>query len=246
MVGKEEYPDSFTSFTGKLSGNEIIFHFSGQATVYFGEEILQTYPDSIRFLPKGNFSKYAVERHERGECILVNFSADRPVSDKAFVMMPENAEKIGTLFKKIFISWVSKKDGYYFECISLLYKIFSLLQQRNYVPDSHFLKIKPAIEYIHNNFLKEKISTTHLAALCGISESYLKRLFKEKYDTPPKKYIIQLKINHACELLRMGEYTITQAAELCNFSDVYFFSRQFREYLGITPTQFVRKYKSSK
>ena len=41
-------------------------------------------------------------------------------------------------------------------------------------------------------------------------------------------------------------YTVTRIAELCNFSDVYFFCRQFKGHLGITPTQFIKKYKSSK
>ena len=79
-----------------------------------------------------------------------------------------------------------------------------------------------------------------------MGESYFQKLFKEIYGISPKKYIIQLKINHACDLLRLERYTVTQIAELCNFSDVYFFSRQFKEYMGITPTQFIKKYRSSK
>jgi len=53
-------------------------------------------------------------------------------------------------------------------------------------------------------------------------------------------------LHYACELLRLERYSVAQVAELCNFSDIYFFSRQFKEYMGITPTQFVRKYRSSK
>ena len=60
----------------------------------------------------------------------------------------------------------------------------------------------------------------------------------------PKKYIIGLKMNYACELLRLERYTVTQVAELCRFSDVYFFSRQFKEYVGMTPTRFVKQYRS--
>ncbi|MGN1047441.1 MAG: helix-turn-helix domain-containing protein [Eubacteriales bacterium] len=150
------------------------------------------------------------------------------------------------MFQKIFSCWVGKEEGYYFECISLLYKIFSEMQRKNYVPMEHVRKIQPAADAIHNLFLRENFTTDRLAAMCDMSESYFKRLFKEKYGVPPKKYIIQLKINHACELLRLERYTVTQVAEMCNFSDVYFFSRQFKEYMGITPTKFIKKYKSSK
>ncbi len=82
--------------------------------------------------------------------------------------------------------------------------------------------------------------------LCGISYSYLNRLFREKYNMPPKRYIIQMQLNYACDLLQTREYTVTQVAEMAGFSDICFFSRQFREYLGITPTEFQRKYISTK
>jgi YesN/AraC family two-component response regulator len=63
---------------------------------------------------------------------------------------------------------------------------------------------------------------------------------------PPKRYIIQMKINHAAELLRFGEYKISDVALMSGYSDVYFFSRQFKKYMGISPSDFVKKYKSSK
>lgn len=246
MVGKDEYLDQMTSFGHTLKHNEIIFHFSGHATVYFDDLTLETKPNTIRFLPKGEAGRYDVLRHERGECIDVCFDADRAICDCAFVMDAARNEKLGMLFKKLFATWVAKNDGYYFEAVSMLYKIFAELQKSNSVPMQHSLKIKPAVDHIHDRFLQNEFSIPALAEMCGMKESYFQRLFKEKYGVPPKKYIIQLKLNHACELLRSEGYSITQIAELCNFSDIYFFSRQFKEYMGITPTQFIEKYRSSK
>ena len=140
----------------------------------------------------------------------------------------KNNEKIAMLFKKLFATWVGKNDGYYFESVSLLYKIFAELQRDNYASKQHYLKIKPAIDYIGENFLLEDRSVSELASMCGMKESYFQRLFKEKLGISPRKYIIQLKINHACELLRIERYSITQISEMCNFSSVHFFCRQFK------------------
>ena len=246
MVGKDEYTEQMISFEDPLRYNELIFHFSGHATVFFDDLVLETKPNTIRFLPQGETRRYDVLRHERGECIDVCFSADRPLSPQAFVIDVAHNEKLGALFKKLFSTWVSKKEGYYFESVSLLYRIFAEMQKDISVPKQHRSKIAPAMEMIHNEFLTRDFSMGELADVCKMGESYFQKLFKEIHGISPKRYIIQLKINHACDLLRLGRYTVTQIAELCNFSDIYFFSRQFKEYTGITPTQFIKKYRSSK
>ncbi len=244
LVGKEKYKGRKITFSNEIQYNELIFHFSGESTVYFGSEALRITPNTIRFLPQGTTSRYEVERKEPSECIDVFFKADRAISDKAFAIDASKKEYIGSLFKKLFATWIGKGEGYYFESISLLYKIFAQIQKRSYIPNMHYNKIKPAIEEIDKNLLNKQLSNEALASLCGISSSYLKKLFNEKFGVPPKKYIIQKKINYACELLRLKRYTVSEISAMSNFSDVYFFSRQFKEYMGITPTEFIKKYKS--
>ena len=246
LVGKDEYPEQLTSFKHDLKSNELIFNISGHYTVIFNGIELDNPPESVRFLPKGPTEQYDVLRQNYGECIDVFFDTDKPVSKKAFVTSVANNEKVGNLFKRLFAVWVSKEKGYYFESISLLYRILAELEKENRSPKKHADKIAPAIELIHSEFLKRDITLRELGAVSGMCESYFQRLFKEKYGVSPKRYIIQLKINHACDLLRLERYTVTQVAELCCFSDVYFFSRQFKEYIGIAPTQFIKKYISSK
>lgn len=246
MVGKNEYPEQMTSFERTLNHNELIFHFSGHATVFFDDLILETKPNTIRFLPQGETKRYDVLRHERGECIDIVFNTDRPISKQAFTVSVSQSVKLSTLFKKIFSTWVSKEDGYYFESLSLLYRIFAEMQKDSRNPKQHAKKIAPAMDLIHNSFLTTNLSLGMLADACHMGESYFQKLFKEIHGISPKKYIIQLKLNHACDLLRLERYTVTQIAELCNFSDICFFSRQFKEYMGVTPTEFAAKYRSSK
>ncbi len=246
LVGKDEYTEKTTSFTNTLKNHELIFGLSGESIVKFNGKILKCGQNKIRFLPKGEVKEYVVERTQKGECIDIFFDTDAPISDEAFVLKLQNSSAISNMFKKIFSLWVAKHDGYYFECISLLYKIFAELQKKNYIPESQYKAIKPAIDYINENFLNKKIPMPYLAEICGISESYLKKLFIKKFGVPPVKYLIQLKINYACDLLISNLYTISQIAEICGYKDVYFFSRQFKEYMGLSPTDFINKYKSSK
>lgn len=245
-VGKLEYPQKKSSFGTHLRSNELIFHISGYSNLTYNNHHLFLQPDLIRFLPKGPTANYDVDRIEHGDCIDICFQADRPISDDIFLMDVAGNAKIAALFKKIFSVWVGRNEGYYFECISLLYKIFAELQKQNYLPDKKYAQIRPAVEYIENHFREEDLSVEKLSDLCGISYSYFKQIFVEKYGVTPKKYLIQLKINYACDLLQSGQYNVTQTAEMAGFSNIYFFSRQFKEHIGIPPLEFIRKYKSSK
>ena len=247
LVGKDEYKEKVTSFSKNSNcKNELIYHLSGKSIVVFNGKQLETTEDTIRFLPAGEINEYTVDRIERGECIDIVFDTNMPITDEAFVLKLKQSEKIKSLFKKIFAVWVAKEDGYYFECVSLIYKIFAELQKKNYIPENQFVSIKPAIDYIESHFLEKKITSEELTACCKISYPYIKKLFIKKFGIPPIKYSIQLKINYSCDLLKSELYTISQIAEICGYNDIYFFSRQFKEYMGLSPTDFINKYKSSK
>ena len=247
FVGKNEYNEKKITFHSKeLLHHELIYHFSGETIVCFNNETLSTRPNTIRYLPMGRCEKYTVDRIDRGECIDIAFASNMPLSEKAFVTGVQN-EKISMLFKKIFSVWIQKNEGYYLECISILYKILSEMQKTHYLPNSQFKKIQPAVDYIQNNFLNhESITSQKLVSLCGISYSYIKRIFFLKYRVLPKRYVIQLKMNYASDLLRHGEHSISQIATLCGYDEIYSFSRQFKNEFGLSPTEFIKKYKSSK
>ena len=87
LVGKDEYREQVISFTSnKTCCNELIFHLSGESTVFFNGKRLEITKDSIRFLPRGEIHEYIVKRKERGECIDIFFDADVPVTNEAFVL----------------------------------------------------------------------------------------------------------------------------------------------------------------
>ena len=247
LVGKDEYKEKVISFSNnKYCHNELIYHMSGNSFVSFNGQVLETSENTIRFLPAGEIREYTVDRIEQGECIDIVFDTNMPIVDTAFVLKLQQSEKIKSLFKKIFAVWVAKSDGYYFECVSIIYKIFAELQKKNYIPENQFLAIKPAIDYIEKHFLDKKITAEELTSCCEISYPYIKKLFVKKFGVPPIKYGIQLKINYACDLLKAELYTISQISKMCGYNDIYFFSRQFKEYTGMSPTDYINKYKSSK
>ena len=228
----------FSSFRPVIAHHELILHLSGKTTINFDNKIQNCEKGVLRFLPKGNYANYDVLRHEYGDCIDIFFDTDEPFFDAPVCMNFKNNVAVESLFKKAVDLWVSKSDGYYHKCLSILYDLLSEIEKQQYLPENKFRLIEPAVDFINSNFLKEKISVEHLAEISGISQSYLKKLFLQRFGVTPLKYIIQLKINYARNLLKTGFYTSSQVAEICGYANLYFFSRQFKEYCGISPMDF--------
>ena len=71
-----------------------------------------------------------------------------------------------------------------------------------------------------------------------MSETYFRKIFADKYGISPKKYIINLKLNHAKRLLLSSKYSVEEVCFKCGYSDVSMFSREFKKVVGVSPSVF--------
>ena len=51
-------------------------------------------------------------------------------------------------------------------------------------------------------------------------------------------YLANLRLRHACELLRATSMSVYEIAERCGYKDYFYFARLFKRTLGVTPSQF--------
>ena len=79
-----------------------------------------------------------------------------------------------------------------------------------------------------------------LARQAGYSVDHFSRIFLKVVGVRPQDYIIGAKIERARQLLSESDLTIGMIAEALGFRDIFFFSRQFRQKAGQTPTEFRR------
>ena len=107
-----------------------------------------------------------------------------------------------------------------------------------YVSKSAEDRIRPALEYIRREYTNENIGIAYLAGLSGISETYFRRIFQNTMGTSPLKYINQLKISRAKELLASGICTVSEAAEQSGYHDEAYFSREFKRIVGMSPSEY--------
>jgi transcriptional regulator GlxA family with amidase domain len=74
-----------------------------------------------------------------------------------------------------------------------------------------------------------------IARKLGMAESTLRRRFREATGVPPHEYVLQARVNEARRLLGETDHPIKRVAQQLGYRDVYFFSRQFRQFAGVPP-----------
>ena len=88
----------------------------------------------------------------------------------------------------------------------------------------------------------DDIRIPDLAAMEGLSLSRYNAVFKRVVGMPPTKYIISLRIKHACTLLSGTNLGISEIGAMVGYEDNHFFSKIFKSTMGISP----QKYRAEK
>lgn len=226
----------------KVTRSELIYKLSGEVTTHFAGKTFRIKPGDVYIIPKCENADYYIERTIPGDCIDIFFDTDVPLSDGLFLVSFDDNSKIPSLFQKIHSLWLTKPVGYYCGCMSALYEILyeMLLKHEQYLPKSKYRAIERGVEYLHAN-LYGKIDYKKPSELCGISYTYFKRLFIERFGVPPVRYVNDMRLERSRELLLTGKYSVGEIAEACGFENAYYFSRKFKEKYRLSPTQFINE-----
>lgn len=102
-------------------------------------------------------------------------------------------------------------------------------------PVYNTLILKPALEFIQNNYEK-RILLDDMASLCNISSSYFSKLFNKITGDSFSNYINRVRINRACELLSTTDTPITIIALDLGFEDNSYFDKVFKKFIGVAPS----------
>lgn len=127
-----------------------------------------------------------------------------------------------------------------FELLEMFLHIFKHQQNEmthHYTKTNAEIYREAAVKYIHSN-IHTALSVTELTEFLGVSQPYLFKLFKTKFQMSPKEYISKQKLNQAQLLLKETSLTVTLVANSVGFQDVLSFSKFFKSKTGLSPQRY--------
>jgi AraC family transcriptional regulator len=98
-------------------------------------------------------------------------------------------------------------------------------------------RLRRVIEYLHGSFGQE-ISLDGLAEVAGLSPNYFLHAFKQSSGKTPHRYLTELRIARACELLQDPHRSIVEISLAVGFSSQSHLTTVFRRFLKTTPAAY--------
>lgn len=125
---------------------------------------------------------------------------------------------------------------------SAIYQIFGLACQsrRKKIVNHKFKYISEGIELMESSSDK---TMDEIAQICGVSEGYFRKLFREYSGVNPIEFRQKHRIEKAKQLLLLDTHSIGEIADELNFSDIYHFSKTFKKITGISPQKYAKQIK---
>lgn len=98
-------------------------------------------------------------------------------------------------------------------------------------------RLNRVLEYIAAK-LQEDLSLAALAGVAGMNYYYFSRLFKQSTGLSPHRYVLEQRIRRTQHFLRTSDMTILEASMRAGFADQGHFTKYFRCFVGVTPTEY--------
>ena len=99
--------------------------------------------------------------------------------------------------------------------------------------------VTEAITYIRTNY-SQRLSLDGIAKNVFTNKYTLSRIFKEMTGQTVVEYINAFRCRQAARLIRDGAL-ISESARLCGFSNMSFFTKTFKQYIGCLPSEYRKK-----
>ena len=222
---------------------QMIYIDKGYGFFMFNNEFVKAESGNIIIIPPGVKNDYYYTADSDTTCYWIHFTGSGVEKLLYELNLQKNIFKTGVFyeFKDIFdkmLKACTNDDRFANSFLSSsLYMLLSLLANKIYVPESPIHKILDEMKSLKISEYKNK----DFAKKCNLSEYHFIREFKKITGKTPHKYMAEITVSKAIELLTTTNMNVSETAYFLGFEDSLYFSRFFKKETGISPKEYVNK-----
>ncbi len=180
---------------------------------------------------------YEADENEPWNYIWIGFTTKRDIPP-CFLSPTIRCPEAEHVFKEMKLCCKKSKGKSEF-LLAKLWELISLLSDDGETQASY---VESALQCMKSEYMTN-LGVSVLAERLGLDRSYFSNLFKEQMGISPGKYLNNLRLSNAAELMTKHGTSPTTAALSCGFSDIYHFSKAFKKHFGISPRAYRCQYK---
>lgn len=221
----------------------LVYKHTGASYYFFEDRSILLKRGQVLFIPKGQSYRVELACDEVSHYTAIQFSAEEIIGEP-HIFTVENQAEIENEFVRILHCWsISSKTNAY-RVMSLLFGILARLSsilEYDYVPKSKLTDIFPAVQYMKEHIFDPDLRICNLHQLCGISDTYFRKIFRSVYKTSPQQYVTSCRMRQAKHILE--EHTcasVAEAAMMVGYQDPLYFSRVFKKCFDISPSELLK------
>ncbi|MBQ9115932.1 MAG: AraC family transcriptional regulator [Clostridia bacterium] len=247
QCGMQECPPEY-SF-GPFTRDFWVLHFVTGGKGYFtnSKGTMEIREDQIFVIRPYEVTSYTADKNDPWTYIWIGFSSELPIplplilNDSLYA--PELRDVFTAAYNNLEISAASPIAYEHFLCGSV-WQLLGVLKQGEEKPHATSEGyVNAAINIMKYEFHKS-ITVTEITERLHIARTYFSEIFKAQTGVSPKKYLDDLRMEKAAELLIKHNVNASATASSVGYPDVFAFSRAFKRYYKYSPTEYVKKYKT--
>ena len=246
LSGQIEQCESTKKLKRRICSN-IIIHFVISGKGYYNGQLLTGGQGFITY--KGDYQEYYPDAGDPWKYVWVNIAGEDNEQLLEKCMFPKESgvfrfsyfEKLqeicGAAFKMDFShEQFLNSNKIYAEALCKV--ILSLNISESDADEEKCIRwVHQAKSYIRSNYHRS-LKVEDVAAMLHIDRKYLRNLFVQYTGESTQQYIIRVRMQHAKEYLKRTDAGISTIANSVGYDDAMAFSRMFKKYVGVSPTEF--------
>jgi len=215
-----------------------IIRVSGCVQYTFDDKTMLSLPGEMIYLPKGSKYDYKKLSEELPVATIINLDGDFGQAQACRYSIKDFHDADNIIYH-LADMWKFGSQSQKYKCLSLLYDLLayiSNLDSLEYGDKKKFHVIEPAVSYLQRHIYNCDLKIDTLHRLCGISNTYFRKLFIARFGTSPKNYVINKRTSYAKSIIDSGELvTVKELALTVGYKDPLYFGKVFKRHYGTSP-----------